>query len=137
MADYGRTSRGVEGAATLPSGASGWSPEEPLKRAAELWYTSPALQKDPHWNRQFVAQFAVFLVQQFRTEEEQLFRARAPQRERLQRENRQLVLHLRDLLADLERGLEVTPRIQQFLDAWWEHQAGLAPRTEAAGHSGH
>lgn len=137
MAQQGRTDRSAESLAGLPSGVSGGLPEEPLKRVAETWYTSPALQKDPQWNRQFVAQFAVFLVQQFRAEEEQLLRARAPQRARLRSENQRLVLYLRDLLADLELGLEVTPRIQQFLDAWWVRQAGLASGAETAGHSGH
>ena len=102
-----------------------------MQRAAEAWSANPPFQQDPQVNRQFMVQFAIILVQQFRTEEERLLRARAPQFARRRGENQRLALRVRDLLADLGLGLEVTPSIQQFLEAWRDHQQGLSGCAEA------
>ena len=90
------------------TGDSGIRPvAHPLKVAAAFWEACPAFQKDAQKDRQFLATFAIYLVQHFRAEESRLLRARTPKLARYRVENHLLALRLCDLMADAEVGLDV------------------------------
>ena len=121
----------------LPGAWGAWSDGHLLHETAASWDACPAFQKDPQRNRRFLATFAVYLVQQFMSEEGRLKRDKSPTLASCRRENRRLALQLRDLMSEADRGLEVTSGIRAFLRAWRFHQERMPLRsaaTEAQGH---
>jgi len=108
---------------------------EQLRLAAAAW-TGDEL-RDRASDRLFLATFAIYLVKHFRAEEDRLERTNVPGWKWHRREHRRLVKQLRDLMDDLLLGLEVTPRIHQFLEAWRIHQDNVSLRKDAAGTRGH
>ncbi|NWJ40989.1 MAG: hemerythrin family protein [Geothrix sp.] len=118
--------------------AGGWqvAPDvEQLSAAAAAWRAEGL--GDRSSNRQFLATFAIYLVKHFRTEEDRLERVNAPGWAWHRREHRRLVKQLRDLMNDLDLGLEVSPRIHQFLEAWRIHQETASLRRDAGSSRGH
>ena len=106
-----------------------------LKMAANTWVASEP--KDRESNRQFMTTFAVYLVKHFRAEEGRLERTHAPGQPWHLREHRRLVRKLRDLLGDMELGLDVTDGIRRLLEAWHVHQESAALRRETRSPMGH
>jgi hemerythrin len=103
--------------------------------AAAAWRAgAPA---DRRSNRLFLALFAVYLVKHFRTEEHRLDRTKAPDRARHRMEHRRLVRQLRDVMMDLDLGVEVTQAIHGFLEAWRLHQESASLRRVPPGSLGH
>lgn len=100
---------------------------------AVSWEGHPVGQKTAQRNRQFLANFAIYLVQQFRLEEAQLKMAKSPCLASHRLENRRLALRLRDLMAAVDQGLEVTSDISAFLGAWRFRQEMPVWRVAAVG----
>ena len=109
---------------TLPDG-------DPLDLAVASWRSCPACERGVHKNRQFLATFAIYLVQQFRAKEGLLERANAPELVRERSENRCLVLRLRELMTRVDLGLDVTGDIRSFLREWQLHQTRRSARSVA------
>jgi hemerythrin len=103
--------------------------------AAAAWCAADPAERPS--NRQFLAMFAIYLVKHFRAEETRLDRAAAPDRAWHRMEHRRLVRQLRDVMMDLDLGLEVTAAIHGFLDAWRLHQESVSPRRAPTGSLGH
>lgn len=108
---------------------------EQLSMAAQAWRTED--RRDQSSDRRFLAIFAIYLVKHFRAEEDRLERMNAPGWKWHRREHRRLVKQLRDLMNDLDLGLEVTPRIHGFLEAWRIHQETASLRRDAVSSRGH
>ena len=108
---------------------------EQLSMAAQAWCMEDL--RDRSSDRCFLATFAIYLVKHFRAEESRLERMNAPGWKWHRREHRRLVKQLRDVMNDLELGLEVTPRIHGFLEDWRIHQETASLRRDAVGLRGH
>jgi hypothetical protein len=112
----------------------GWEPAADLlalNLEAASWEAYPICQKNAQWNRQFLVNFAIHLVQQFRFEEAQLKKTRSPHLAGCCLENHRLVLHLRNLMTAVDQGLEVTGDIHAFLETWRSRQEQLPIWTAA------
>lgn len=101
-----------------------------LMTAARRWRACSEDAPTDFGNAHFLPMFAVYLVQQFRAEEELLDLMQSPERHRHRRQHHRLAQQMRALMANLERGLEVTEDIHIFLDAWATHQEGSRPAAE-------
>ncbi len=108
---------------------------EQLSRAAQAWRREEL--RDQSSDRRFLATFAIYLVKHFRAEESRLERMNAPGWKWHRREHRRLVKQLRAVMNDLDLGLEVSPRIHGFLEAWRIHQETASLRRDAASSRGH
>jgi hemerythrin len=104
---------------------------------AVAWAGNPVCPKDAQGNRQFLAHFAIHLVQQFRFEEAQLKAAKSPRLANHRQANHRLALQLRNLMTAVDRGLDVTSDIRAFLEAWRRHQERVPVWTAAAVGKGH
>jgi len=137
MGVLGSLSQGLAGREPLGGGWEQPSCAPSLHATAASWEACPALARDAFRNRQFLATFAFDLVQRFRAEEALLKAAKSPQLGSLRQEHHHLALWLRDLMAEAELGLDVTPGIRAFLVAWRVHEAwvpGPAATPKVPGH---
>ena len=108
-----------------------------LNLGAAAWAGNPACPKDAQGNCQFLAHFAIHLVQQFRFDEVQLKAAKSPRLAKQRLANHCLARQLRNLMAVADRGLDVTSDIHVFLEAWRRHQEQVPLWTVAAVEKGH
>ena len=108
-----------------------------LKLEVMVWERNPICQKNAHLNRQFLASFAINLVQRFRVEEAQLKQAKSPALANRRKANRHLALRLRNLMAAADQCLDVTGDIQTFLEAWRLHQEQVPVWQAAVAGKGH
>lgn len=100
----------------------GGEPDSEAQDVVATWKGNPVRQRNSQWNRQFLANLAIRVVQRFRDEEAQLRETRSLGLADRRRANRRIALQLQDLMAAVEQGLEVTADIQTFLDTWLLHQ---------------
>ena len=100
-----------------------------LQIAADTWFAGDPMNHG--MNQQFLTTFAIYLVKHFRAEEARLEQAHAPGQRWHLKEHHRLVRHLRDLMLDVELGLDVTKGIRRLLEAWRVHQESVALRQEA------
>jgi len=118
----------------------GWpslSDDQALNLEAAAWLASASELVPPHRNQQFLSTFAIYLVKQFRTEEDQLRLAKAGSLAIRVGENHRLAEQLRGLMRELELGLEVTPGIRAFLLDWQRHRQRPAARRAGRPHVDH
>jgi hypothetical protein len=104
-----------------------------LQRAADTWFAGDSLRQG--MNQQFMTTFAIYLVKHFRAEEARLERAHAPGQRWHLREHHRIVRQLRDLMIDMELGLDVTNGIHRLLEAWRIHQESAALRRDPRRHA--
>ena len=95
-----------------------------LMTAARRWRECSEDAPADFRNAHFLPMFAVYLVQQFRAEEEMLDLMQSPERHRHCRQHHRLAQQMRELMANLERGLELTEDLHIFRNAWATHQEG-------------
>jgi hypothetical protein len=115
----------VESRAFYGEGAA-WFSGPAMEASIAVWRASAEVQKDPYRTRQLLAQIAIHLILQFRTEEGRLLRAKAPELPIRQAENYRLALQLRHLMAMAERGDAVGPGLRSLLEALGRHQSRAA-----------
>lgn len=100
-----------------------------LQIAADAWFASDA--RDQGMNQRFLTTFAIYLVKHFRAEEARLEQAHAPGQRWHLKEHHRLVRQLRDVMLDVELGLDVTGGIHRLLETWRIHQEIAALRRDA------
>ena len=98
---------------------------------AEAWLEQAGPYVDERCNRRFLSTFAIYLVKQFRSEEERLRLARHQDLKCRINDNHRLAQHLRELMLDLDLGIDVTRGIRTFLGAWMRHRQYSPPSLRA------
>lgn len=98
-----------------------------LQWLAETW--SRRMTMNPQSNRLFLSVFAVYLERHFRVQEERIAQTQAANQTWHQMEHARLVSRMRQLMGELESGLDVGPGIQRFLDEWRAYLL-MAPRED-------
>ena len=118
----------------------GWLPpsdDQTLALEAAAWLAQVGRATEVQRDRRFLSTFAIYMVKQFRTEEDRLrltpnedlaFRIAA---------NHRLAHRLRELILDLELGLEVTMGIRTFLRIWMANRQQPSRRPLSRGVSEH
>lgn len=87
-----------------------------LQWLAETW--SRRMTMNPQSNRLFLSVFALYLERHFQVQEERIAQTQPANRAWHQMEHARLMSGMRQLMRELESGLDVGPAIQRFLDDW-------------------